>query len=79
MQLLLISDLSNWNVSNVKYMSSMFYNATSLISDLSNWNTNNITTMNFMFLGANSLTSDLSNWNKDTLINAFYRNEHPDI
>ena len=43
-------DVSNWNVSNVKYMRFMFYNCSSLESiDVSNWNVSNIKNMWCMF------------------------------
>ena len=48
------SDLSNWNVSNVKNMNRMFRNAHSFNSDLSNWNISNVENMKYMFKNASS-------------------------
>ena len=56
------SDLSKWNVGNVKEMSSMFSNATSFNSDLSKWNVGNVKDMSYMFSNATSFMSDLSQW-----------------
>ena len=42
-------DISNWDVSNVKDMSYMFYNANSFNQDLSNWDVSNVTNMEYMF------------------------------
>jgi len=59
------------DVSNVTYMLSMFYNASSLTSlDLSNWDTSSVTNMAMMFTNASSLTSlDLSNWDTSSVTN----------
>ena len=66
--LISIPDISNWNTSNVKYMSDMFYKCSSLISlpDISKWNISNVKFMNYMFSGFNSLISlpDISKWNR---------------
>ena len=44
-------DISNWNVSNVKSMSNMFYGCEQLksVGDLSNWNVQNVKGMNNIF------------------------------
>ena len=57
-------DLSNFDTSNVTYMSDMFYNCSSLTSlDLSNFDTSKVTNMSYMFYNCSSLTSlDLSNF-----------------
>ena len=64
-------DLSNWNTSNVIYMSAMFYDCSRLTSlDLSNWNNSNVTYMNEMFYDCFRLTSlDLSNFNTSNVTN----------
>ena len=58
-------NVSNWNVSNVTTMYSMFWGCSSLTSlDVSNWNVSNVTTMYSMFGTCSSLTSlDVSKWN----------------
>lgn len=37
------SDISNWNVSNVKDMYSMFYGCKSFNKDVSSWDVSNVT------------------------------------
>ena len=60
-------DISNWNVSNIKDMSAMFYRCNQLksIGYLSNWNVSNVKDMSATFYGCKQLKSvgDLSNWN----------------
>ena len=56
------SDLSNWDVKNVKYMNNMFKHATSFNSDLSKWNVKNVRDATKMFRDATSFNSDLSMW-----------------
>ena len=67
-------DLSSFNTSKVKNMSSMFEGCSSLTSlDLSGFNTSKITTMSGMFEGCSSLTSlDLSNFNTSSVTNMDY-------
>ena len=56
---------------NIKNLSYMFYNCSSLNSlDLSNFNTNNVTKMSYMFYNCSSLTSlNLSNFNTNNVTN----------
>jgi len=53
------SDLSNWNVINIKNISHTFYCFTNFNWDLSQWNVVNVTDM---FDNAINFNSDLSNW-----------------
>ena len=55
-------DVSSWDVSNVKYMNTMFYDCTSFNSDLSKWDVSNVEYMNSMFYGCTNFNSDLSKW-----------------
>ena len=57
-------DISNWDVSNVKDMSDMFWGCKSLqVLNVSNWNVSNVTNMSNMFWGCKSLqTLNVSNW-----------------
>ena len=55
-------DISKWDVSNVKYMNTMFYDCTSFNSDLSKWDVSNVEYMNSMFYGCTNFNSDLSKW-----------------
>ena len=49
------SDLSNWDVSNVKDMHYMFYKCRSFNSDLSNWDVSKVENMTGMFSECDSL------------------------
>ncbi len=82
-----LSPLSNWDVSNVEEMSSMFYgnanndNTGSITSlrALSNWNTSHVKKMSSIFAGQHKLLSldGLENWDTSSLENmssAFYNN-----
>jgi len=63
-------DISNWDVSNVKFMTGMFYNATSFNQDISSWNVENVQSMTSMFQGATSFVQDISAWNPFSLVTA---------
>ena len=54
-------DISDWNVSNVKTMRSMFYNS-KFNGDISDWDVSNVEIMYFMF-GKSNFDGDLSYWN----------------
>ena len=58
-----ISNISNWIVTNVTGMASMFNNAINFNGDLSSWNTENVTTMNSMFSQDAAFNSDINGWN----------------
>ena len=52
-------DISQWDVSNVTNMSSLFANAHSFNQPLNNWNMSNVETMNGVFDGAISFNQPL--------------------
>ena len=56
-------EISNWDVSNVKNMDHMFYEATSFNQPLNNWNVSKVKDMVFMFYNASSFNQPLNNWN----------------
>ena len=56
-------DISNWNVSNVKNMNSIFASCKKFNSDISNWDVSNVTNMSYMFYGCNTFNKDISAWN----------------
>ena len=66
-------NLSHFNGNNIKNMTYMFYECSSLNSlpNISNWNTVNVTDMSFMFYECSSLNSlpDISNWNTVNVTN----------
>ena len=42
-------DISNWDVSNVKYMDGMFYKCEAFNQDISNWDVSNVSNMKQIF------------------------------
>ena len=60
-------DISDWNVSNVKYMSNMFFKCQilELVGDLSKWDVSSVENMAGMFYACKSLKSvgNISKWN----------------
>ena len=63
-------DISNWAVSNVETMESMFYESkfTGENGDISDWDVSNVKDMNYMFYSS-SFNGDLSNWDVSKVIN----------
>jgi surface protein len=57
------SDISNWNVSNVKYMDGLFGNS-KFNGDISKWNVSNVTNMDDMFEGC-PLQNNPPKWYKE--------------
>ena len=59
-----INDIATWDTSNVKDMSRMFSNCSSLTElDLSGWNVSGVTDFSYMFSSCSNLTTlDLSGW-----------------
>ena len=81
-----LSPITNWNVSNVTNMSSMFSNCEiDNLNPISNWNVSNVTNMYYMFCGCSELTdaSGINNWDitKVTNFNSmFYKcSTHPEF
>ena len=65
--LIIVSDKSEWDTTNVTNMSYMFYKCISLkyLPAISKWNTTNVSNMSGMFCGCQSLKSlpEISEWN----------------
>ena len=57
-------DISDWNVSSVTNMLSMFYRCNELksVGDISKWDVSNVTNMAYMFTGCANLNQDISRW-----------------
>ena len=62
-------DLSEWDVSNVTDMGSLFERAHTFNGDLSRWNVSNVTNMEGMFTGAFQFNGDLSKWDVSNVTN----------
>jgi len=60
-------DISNWNVSNINNMTSLFEGCTNLVStgNLANWDLSKATSLSSMFKSATNLTDvgNIANWN----------------
>ena len=57
-----IIGLEDWDVSNVKNMTLMFWGCINFNANLSNWDVSNVENMRFMFLNCYNFNSDLSKW-----------------
>ena len=70
-------DISNWNVSNVINMQSMFdhckYSGNN--GDISDWDVSNVTDMSYMFSNS-KYNGDLSRWDVSNVINMKYMFDH---
>ena len=62
-------DISEWNVSNVKDMSDMFWFAESFNSDISKWDVGKVTDMSEMFNGATSFNQPICDWDVSKVTN----------
>ena len=56
-------DVSQWDISNVTSLASMFYSNASANPDVSQWDTANVTTTFSLFRSAASARPDVSQWN----------------
>lgn len=61
------SNISQWDVSNVVNMTSMFIGATNFNQPLNNWNVSKVVDMSYMFQDATSFNQPLNNWNTSSL------------
>jgi surface protein len=68
----LILDMENWNVSNVKDMSSMFYEATTFNQSINQWDVSNVTNMSHMFFKAYKFDQPLDAWDVSNVTNMSY-------
>ena len=55
-------DISEWDVSNVRWMRNMFFRCGYFNSDLSKWNVSKVENMGYMFDDCENFNSDLSKW-----------------
>jgi surface protein len=58
-----VPNINGWDVSNVKFMSSMF-NGTKFNQNIGSWNTSNALNMRYMFRNS-SFNQDISGWNTE--------------
>ena len=57
-------DISDWDVSNMKSMRSMFYGCDELksVGNISGWDVSNVTDMQYMFCKVGNFNQDISKW-----------------
>ena len=70
-----ISDIGNYDTSNIKEMEHIFYNCKSLhLPDISNWNTKNVIDMNNLFYNCSLVKElpDISRWDTSKVTNMSY-------
>ncbi len=67
-----ITNLNNWDVSNVTNMQSLFSNATNFNQDISGWNVGQVTDMRYLFSEANKFNQDISRWDVANVTNMYY-------
>ena len=65
-------DVSNWNVSKVSSMNSMFLNAERINPNTSNWDVSNVEDMGAMFQNSMISQADMSHWNTKSLKSSDY-------
>ena len=67
-------DISDWDVSSVTNMLSMFYECKELesIGDLSYWDVSNVTNMAYMFTDCVNFNQDISRWNVSRVTDMSY-------
>ena len=63
------SGISNWDVSNVENMSSMFENCPHFNEDISSWDTSSVRDMSRMFVRAKSFNQPLNSWDVSSVEN----------
>ena len=56
-------DISQWDVSNVKYMCGLFEGYDKFNCDISGWDVSNVERTDYMFHDAKKFDQDLSKWN----------------
>lgn len=64
--------ISQWDVSRVTTMNSLFRNYSSFNEDISNWDTQNVTNMSCMFNHAISFNKPIEGWNTENVTDMSY-------
>ena len=67
-------DISDWDVSSVTNMLSMFYRCNTLksVGDISYWDVSNVTNMAYMFTDCVNFNQDISRWNVSRVTDMSY-------
>jgi surface protein len=61
-------NISDWDVSSVTNMESLFNNASSFNKDIGAWDVSNVTDMSWMFNYASAFNQDISSWDVSSVI-----------
>jgi len=73
--------ISDWDVSNVRYMDGVFFDGCwnmhcittrSFNADISNWDVSSVTNMEYMFYNAQNFNGDISNWDVSSVTSMEY-------
>ena len=64
--------ISDWDVSGVTDMMSLFRNHRVFNQDIGNWNVSSVTDMNYMFENANAFNQDIGNWDVSSVTDMSY-------
>ena len=67
-------DISDWDVSSITNMLSMFYRCNKLksVGDISSWDVSNVTNMAYMFTGCVNFNQDILRWNVSRVTDMSY-------
>tara|TARA_E500000331_G_scaffold152626_1_gene148542 strand:+ start:4931 stop:6898 length:1968 start_codon:yes stop_codon:yes gene_type:complete len=76
--ILKITDINDWDVSNIKNMSELFYDYGAFDDDISGWDVSNVMYMDLMFCNAHAFNQDIGNWNVSNVIDmtGMFKNAH---
>lgn len=69
--LVMVPNMNNWDMSNVKDLNNMFYKASSFNQPIGNWDVSGVTTVTQMFLDASSFNQDISDWDVSNVTGMF--------
>jgi surface protein len=64
--------INNWDMSNVKDMSFMFYRNNTFNQEIGSWNTGNVKDMSYMFSEAKLFNQDIGSWDTSNVENMSY-------
>ena len=73
-----ITDINDWDVSNIKNMDALFYDYSAFNDDISGWDVSNVMYMQGMFKNAHAFNQDIGNWNVSNVIDMeeMFKNAH---
>lgn len=66
--ILAITDINDWDVSNIKNMDELFYDNRDFNEDISGWDVSNVMYMQGMFKNAHAFNQDIGNWNVSNVV-----------